>query len=279
MSEEPSTVETQPETEKKARERSPSYPAIGIEKAIQVATLFWNCDKRQAAFISRAATNMGYGAKSSQGLLAIAALKKYGLLEEEGTGAMRKVKLTESGIALVNPSYPDRAALIKKTALLPPIHTYLWETFVKEGASDGTIRDNLVFERKFTEEAANVLIGQFKDTVEFAKLREVDKVEQAENPATQEEKAAETMPPTILEQPKSATDEAKVDRSLKITLPTHQVRLEDKPVTRQYRVPLDDENDAEILFYGTEFKIEQLEALGDFVDYVKKQLERKAGKQ
>jgi hypothetical protein len=174
---EKTNAETPPVTtrEKKAKDRSPSYPAISLQRALEFTQKLWDAEKRQPVMVPRAVGNLGFSVKSSGGLLAIAAMKKYGLLDDEGNGDARKVKLTETGIALLNPSAPNRMQMLKQAALLPPIHLELWEKF-GSGASDGNIHDYLVFERKFNEQAATTLIGQFRDTITFAKVGIDDKV-------------------------------------------------------------------------------------------------------
>ena len=159
---------------KKQRERSPNYPAIGLRKALELAQKFWDSDKRQPVLVSRAATNLGFSAKSSAGQLTLAAMKKYGLLDEEGAGDMRKLKLSEPAITLLNPSAPNRDELIKQAALKPAIHAELWNKYGAEGGSEGAIHDYLVFDRKFTEPAAKSLIEQYGDTIVFAKLGKSD---------------------------------------------------------------------------------------------------------
>jgi hypothetical protein len=168
-----------PPAEKKAKERSPAYPAIGLRKALEYTQLLWGHDKRQATLTQRAAVNLGFSAKSSGGQLALAAMKKFGLLIEEGAGEGRKVKLSEAAIGLLNPSAPNRDQLLKEAALKPSIYADLWNKYGAGGASDGTIRDYLVFERKFFDEAVKILLSTFKDTISFANLGEGDKVEQA----------------------------------------------------------------------------------------------------
>lgn len=161
--------------DKKPRERSPNYPAIGLRRAIELAQTFWDHDRRQSVLASRAITNLGFGAKSSTGPLAISAMVKYGFFETEGSGDARKVKLTERATTLLNPSAPNRDQLLKEAALAPSIHAKLWEKFGREGASQGAIHDYLVFELHFTEQAAKALIEQYVDTISFAKLVDSNK--------------------------------------------------------------------------------------------------------
>jgi hypothetical protein len=168
-----------PSKETKTKDRSPNYPAIGLRRALELAQKLWDSDKRQPVLSPRAALNMGFTAKSSAGQLALAAMRKYGLLEADGSGDQRKVKLTELAITLLNPSASNREQLLKDAALKPAIHAELWSKYGVEGASPGAIHDYLVFERKFTEQATTILIDQYKDTIAFANLGSADKVEDA----------------------------------------------------------------------------------------------------
>jgi hypothetical protein len=191
---------TPPSAETKTKDRSPNYPAIGLRRALELAQKLWDSDKRQPVLGPRAALNMGFTAKSSAGQLALAAMKKYGLLDAEGSGDQRKVKLTEFAITLLNPSASNREQLLKDAALKPAIHLELWGKYGAEGASPGTIHDYLVFERKFTEQAATTLIDQYKDTIGFAKLADSDKV--------QDTQPGQDPPPNVTQNP--AADPTKV---------------------------------------------------------------------
>jgi hypothetical protein len=177
----------------KTKDRSPNYPAIGLRRALELAQKLWDSDKRQPVLSPRAALNMGFTAKSSAGQLALAAMRKYGLLEADGSGDQRKVKLTESAITLLNPSASNREQLLKDVALKPAIHLELWNKYGAEGASLGAIHDYLVFERKFTEQASTILIDQYKDTIAFAKLTDADKI--------QDVQTGQTTPPYVAPNP------------------------------------------------------------------------------
>jgi hypothetical protein len=185
MSEHASPLSSPAETDKKARERSPNYPSIGLRRAIELAKIFWEHDRRQLVLVARAITNLGFGAKSSTGPLAISAMVKYGLFDTEGKGDTRRVRLTDLAISLLNPSSQNADQLLKQAALMPGIHTKLWEKFGADGASEGTIRDYLTFDLHFTEQAANALIEEYLDTIRFARLVEGDMLittEQDEEP-------------------------------------------------------------------------------------------------
>lgn len=177
MAESNATPPVTPASKGKPKERSPNYPAIGLRRALDLAQKLWDSDKRQPVLSSRAAMNMGFTAKSSAGMLALAAMRKYGFLDAEGSGDQRKVKLTDTAITLLNPSASNREQLLKEAALKPAVHSELWGKYGAEGASQGAIHDYLVFERKFTEQAATILIDQYKDTMAFAKLGSADRIQ------------------------------------------------------------------------------------------------------
>ena len=177
MPESKTTPPAAPPSKNRTKDRSPNYPAIGLRRALELAQKLWDSDKRQPVLSHRAAMNMGFTAKSSAGLLALAAMRKYGLLDAEGSGDQRKVKLSETAITLLNPSASNRDQLLKEAALKPAIHAELWGKYGSEGGSLGAIHDYLVFERKFTEQAATILIDQYKDTIAFAKLGTADKIQ------------------------------------------------------------------------------------------------------
>jgi hypothetical protein len=195
MPESKATPAATPPTENRTKDRSPNYPAIGLRRALELAQKLWDSDKRQPVLSQRAAMNMGFTAKSSAGMLALAAMRKYGLLDAEGSGDQRKVKLTETAITLLNPSASTRDQLLKEAALKPAIHAELWGKYGSEGASPGAFHDYLVFERKFTEQAVTILIDQYKDTIAFAKLGNADKI--------QDIQAGQTPPPYVAQNPAS----------------------------------------------------------------------------
>src|SRR6266513_92314 len=125
MPESKPTPPAAPPTKNRTKDRSPNYPAIGLRRALELAQKLWDSDKRQPVLSQRAAMNMGFTSKSSAGMLALAAMRKYGLLDAEGSGDQRKVKLTETAITLLNPSASNRDQLLRDAALKPALHLEL----------------------------------------------------------------------------------------------------------------------------------------------------------
>lgn len=178
---------TAPETEKRKpkKDRSPSYPAIDLQEALQRAeTLYKSPDRQHYMPVETALKHWGFGAKSSQGQGILAALKKFGLLEDEGRGPGRQVRLTKEAVAVLSDSREDQTEkllAIQRAALTPTIHKEAWEKYHAEIPSEGTFRywlKNLPM--PFTERGADEFIPQYKRTITFAKLAEAAKVPEGE---------------------------------------------------------------------------------------------------
>src|SRR6266478_6774650 len=116
--------------DKKKRTRSPAYPFVNLETAIVRAQEFFNKEQRNAANWNVAVKHWGFVEGSSNGASTIAALTSFGLLQDEGIGEKRKVRLTQDALRIILDKRPDskeRADLIKQAALAPKIHQQLWE--------------------------------------------------------------------------------------------------------------------------------------------------------
>ena len=164
------TTETTEQTEsrRRPRHRSPGYPGIGLADAIERARLLYTAERMNAAPVSVANGHWGLSSASSSGSIAIAALKKFGLLDDERSGAQRTVKLTERARLIILEA-EGRAELIRAAALSPTIHAELWERYSDDGLpSRDNIRRYLIIDRSFNERAVDDFIDQFIATLEFA---------------------------------------------------------------------------------------------------------------
>jgi hypothetical protein len=71
---------------------------------------------------------------------------------------------------LANPDAEEHAGAIRTAALLPPIHSELWEKYGNELPSDATLEWELTKDRGFTETGAREFIPVYRDTIAYAKL-------------------------------------------------------------------------------------------------------------
>ena len=157
--------------------RSPAYPYISLGKAIQRAVLLKEAEGFYAVPMSSAYKAWGISEKSSASPQVMAALKHFGLLEYEGSGQNRSVKLSDLSkriILDVRPNSEEKANLIKQAGLTPSIHKELLEKYPDGLPSDATLQTFLVLDRGFNEKGAQALISEFKDTISFANLGKSD---------------------------------------------------------------------------------------------------------
>lgn len=156
-----------------AKQRSPSYPGITLESAISRAKAFFNAEGKHETLVTTAVGHWKYGPKSSGGLVAISALKAYGLMEDRGNGAERKVRLSPLGLSIVQDERvvsPDRDASIRKAALTPKILNDLWHLYGLTPPSNDTVSHFLRVEREFTASAAHDVIKIYEEAIKYAKL-------------------------------------------------------------------------------------------------------------
>ncbi|MCC6268533.1 MAG: hypothetical protein IT300_13255 [Dehalococcoidia bacterium] len=158
--------------ERPSRLRSPSYPSINLEDAIERTKTLHLRLQMNPGRIGVVASALGYSVKSGPLAGIISALIKFGLAEGQGSGEARTTKITEMGrrIVLRSPDSSERITLVKEAALRPAIHRDLWERFGPCPPDDLVIRDYLVVDRKFNQSAVAEFIAEYRETLAFAGL-------------------------------------------------------------------------------------------------------------
>lgn len=160
----------------RTKQRSPNYPVWSLKRVLPPLSGLYQDYKRNWVPVGIVHEKWGYKQNSGAGIQAVAAAKSYGLLESQGDGAARKVRISDSMYQLVL-QHPDTPSLLKKAALNPPIHSDVWEKFSVEGLPpDDVIRHYLVFDRGFNPDSVNGFIAQFRETIDYAKLSPSDKI-------------------------------------------------------------------------------------------------------
>lgn len=193
------TDDEAPATSRKRRGRSPSYPGIDLQQALRRSHKLYEHETRHAAPVAVILQHWGYKPNSGGGLVALAALKKFGLLVDEGSGKQRKARLSSAAVAIAvdtRPETGERLKALQLAALTPSIHRELWDEYAGVLPSDTTLRFKLVTEKNFTESGADEFILQFKRTLAFAKLGEGDMLSGDDKDKPPPEGEAEMTPPT-----------------------------------------------------------------------------------
>lgn len=161
------------------KNRSPAYPFISLKKALERAQEFYTAQRQHPAPMRVAVSLWGYAPKSSGGQQTIAALKQFGLMQDQGSGEDRSVVLTELALRILrdqrDPS-PERDSAIRSAALLPKAHVFIRERWGPSLPADASMLFTLQQDRGYTETAAKELISEYKATIAFAKLDGSDKI-------------------------------------------------------------------------------------------------------
>ncbi len=152
--------------------RSPSYPGIHLGEAIARAKRVWDKDRRNEASEDTILGHWGYSPKSGLGLVILAALKAFGLLETTKTGGLKLTDLALSILLDAREDSLDRKRAIQRAALKPPMHQIMRAKYPNELPSDPNIMFFLEKERQFTTAGARQFIAQYKATLGFAHLLE-----------------------------------------------------------------------------------------------------------
>lgn len=182
---------------KKKRLRSPNYPAIGLEMALERAQTI----QAQAGnhFIPVTVAHTLWDYKKGVGDQTVAALKAFGLVEVQGEKEKRQIRLTDGARRMLG-NAPDRSQLLKAAALKPDLHKDLWEKYAGGLPADLIIRNYLLWERspRFNEDSVDGFISQFRSTIAFANLSISDKLREEEDNAEAEVNAEVEKPDQII---------------------------------------------------------------------------------
>jgi hypothetical protein len=154
--------------------RSPAYPYLSVDEAIEKARVVYQHEKRNAAPADAIVTHWGYKPTTSNGRMCVAALKKYGLMEEAGSANNRLLRLSRLALDILlldeKEHYQQRLKAIQESALMPKIHSELWQRWGAELPSTPSMRAYLIRERDFNDSYADQFIKQYRRTISFARL-------------------------------------------------------------------------------------------------------------
>ena len=166
---------TEPVAQKKSKDRSPTFPFITLERAIERAREFYAEEKRGVAPYKRAVIHWKYSEASSGGLQTVAALKNYGLMSEPVvTGATgRSIQLTDLALRIILDQRPDseeRARYVREAAFKPAVAAEVYGKWSESLPSPATLNHFLMLEKKFTEETASKVAKILKENHTLARI-------------------------------------------------------------------------------------------------------------
>jgi hypothetical protein len=152
--------------------RSPAYPGIALDIALVRTEAIYQHEHRHRVPVQVVQEHCNLKPGSGPANVAVAALKRFGLLADEGVGDKRRVWLTELAVEiLLSKDDPiRRLELIRHAALLPEIHKEMWDQYGGQLPSDATLRRELVLSRGFTDSGAVEFMRELRQTLSFAQL-------------------------------------------------------------------------------------------------------------
>lgn len=249
----------------KKKSRSPNYPGISLGDAIAKAAIVWEREKKHPAGFDVISKHWNSTPTSSGFMKAVAALLKYGLLEEIESKLGRQAHLTQRALRILLGESAEKKAAMKEAALSPKIFRELWDRFGEHLPSNDSLKNKLILDFGFNATATDGFIKDFKDTIELAELRSGDSVAAAFDGDEDKNADKGVFTPSIPD------GENKNDPP--VGNPPSIKNLQN--VLAQYTIPLG-ANQATLVFTGDQLTPDDFDALKDFVEFSKKQFVRAA---
>lgn len=146
------------------RIRSPNYPSMSLPASIEAARKIYDKEHTHKADPAVMAKALGYGGMNGASATALSALKKYGLLLDEG----KQLKISPEALTiLVDPKdSTERAKLIVAAAFSPNLFSELKEQYGETVPSDENMRAYLL-KRGFSPSTVDAPIRAYRETIEL----------------------------------------------------------------------------------------------------------------
>jgi hypothetical protein len=235
------------------KDRSRNYPKMSLSDAVDMVKKLYSKAGKAKISPEVAVGALGYNGMNGAALGTLGTLTQYGLIDRERG---KNVSVSPLAIRLIHPLNPDQEIASKQeSSLLPQVFRELYSTGFHK--CDEELIANHLIQNGFTPEGARKAASVFKENVTIAKLDEVSLNINIES-GTEDK----------------ANDSAKNDSAKPSATPAPIDYSKGKKVLATYSVPLGS-NEATITFTGEKLSVEDFESLGDFVEYCKKQFERK----
>lgn len=236
-----------------AKMRSPNYPAIGLNEAVKAIEAIWEKEKRTAVPMNVLGKAMGYNSVSGPVRTKVAALRKYGLLEE----VAGNYRLSDLAMQILHGEVhsPERSDALVTAAMRPEIFSELRATHLN--ASDEALKSFLLVKKGFSEAGVRQFIKAFRETMEVA-----DEAGAGYIPVT-EPKDCESMA-------ESQTDHQEAKRRNPTVAP---VALNEPARRVTFSLPVSKDVVAEVTFRGGEMKGAYLKTLAKYLELMQSAVE------
>ena len=153
---------------KKAIHRSPNFPALSLEEALNKAEIICGYDGRNLTSTATVLKHLGFAKLTGISGRVIAAMRQFGLLDRSDG----KYRITDAAYKILHLSgeSEDRWEAIREAAQKPAIYSDLLSTHTDGLPSDTALKDYLIAEKRFNPASVDTFVRAFKETIWFAKL-------------------------------------------------------------------------------------------------------------
>ncbi len=165
------------EKEKKGRHRSANFPSISLDRSIMIVRTLYEKYRRGSVVFGVAMKALNISPTSSGALRVVAALLAYRLVEVDGTGDARQIKVSDLAFRIIADKRdvsPERDMSIRESALSPPMFKKIWEEHPEHLPPDDLLEYELTFVHKFNPGTSKDFINTFKKTMDYASVYNSD---------------------------------------------------------------------------------------------------------
>lgn len=142
------------------RVRSPNYPSMGLQEAINRVGGLYKVQHLHYAPREVVAKGLGYSSLNGASATAISALLKYGLLERSG----EDLRVSDRAMCILHPhNQREKEDAIREAAFSPSLFAELMEKFPGQMPNDDLLRNYLI-RRGFAESALGAVISAYRET-------------------------------------------------------------------------------------------------------------------
>lgn len=149
--------------------RSPNYPQLSLEAALQRVKKVYEVENSHKADKEVIAKVLGYSSLNGTSLGLLGTLNRYGLLEADGDGL--KVSRDAVDILVLPEGEPEKVEALHRCAFAPRVFADLSEHFGVPLPSDANLRHHLVTKQSFLQKAADEVIRIYRENLEFIKTQ------------------------------------------------------------------------------------------------------------
>ena len=173
-------------TAESGKKRSPNYPCIDLEKALEFTNKIYSADKRAPIPVETLISRWGLPKYNSYVRQLIAALSYYGLINSTGKARERRISVSDRAYRILE-NARNKDILIKEAALEPKIFKHVWQHYRSRGLpGNEVIERDLVWQQsfantRFTKNGAKAFIRNLISTIKFAGIEPDEVVRGKEN--------------------------------------------------------------------------------------------------